>query len=1192
MWVRRAKLLFSFCDRTDTVLVSLGSICALTAGVGYLAFDYLMWATIGKAVGTTRESTSQTLVDMGYFLLAMAIALLTTLSASEWLMRVAASRRCDRMRTQLTCALLAKSIDWFETQPEAVHAEFLFLRDSVQLIETGIGLGFQQCMFFVSICLGGFVVCFVFSPQLSLVLLGTMPVIVIGMGVVTRFAVKAADMDQAAFSSAAGVAMRTLRDVKTVHSCQQERSEFETFQSRMFAAKSVTKRTALFTGLGQMASQGMAVIDIGIGLWFMAAATQAGTAHPVLDGSTLVWVLTTMIYGGLALGYSTEGLTALTAAVDLIEQVGVKLEQERLRRTSQQPLLPQQLDFDRLELRADLFTKSALSPTEASLFIPRGEHIAVVAPNTMNKRSVAAAVCAGNLLVNSVPLKRIQDWKSIIAYVSHEPGLFHATVKENLLIGSSIVPSEEELLETLNAVGLSKFLGCLPRKLDAVIRRGEFPPMTLAQERQLALARALLRSPKILVLDRVTDGLPSEDEQIVRMAVRMVRARLGKATTVICVSDEYRGLDSFNRVLVLDGHGAVVQDGPHAGLLEDPDSLYVNLLKKNDPDLLLSGSAGDLPPVEEIPSIIPHEDPSPCSRLSIRSEAAIVRRPVPMVQSASFSWKRTMLFSKPFWHSALVAGIAGAAIAGCVPPIVIYILARLTEIFDEPNVLDNVEIYIIILFGLGGMMAVGCFVREYAFGRITEGTVARIRLTAMRHILAQPIDLYEAGNTPESILSSMWRRCYAAGYITSMIINSVTELVAWFVVAVVIGFVATWEVAAVSVSSMLLLMAAYYVFYRYLPPEMPVLDSVELIGDALSSVRTFKFVDGEQHVGALFTAALAAEQKGRVWNAFVLALFSSIPFSICPLLTSFGFWYSGLMYTKTTNLTLANVLQTTYAIGDAGELAMYVISWLPDFGKLKRDTVRVMDLLDNDFSFDKGELDFSEEVQKIALHRVTFAFSSTLMKQVLFQATLEVHRGQLVGLVGPFKSGKSAILNLVQRFYDPQYGKVLINDHNVRDFTIDSVRRVQAYAGQHPVLMEGSYRYNVLYGTKNYTEPELESLRIKFSLDFVIDWDEPVTPDLSLDHMQRLCIARAYARKPQILLLDEPFTLLDREVASSIRILLETERSSRITIIATTNPRRVINADRIYVIDAGQVVQSGTHADLLEDHDGIYFKMN
>lgn len=1184
MWrVKRwLTLLFSYCSSGDAVLIALGTISAMSAGIGYLAFDYLMWSTIGTAMGSTPSSISHTLVEMGYFLAAIAIALLFFSTFSDWLLRLAASRRCDRIRKLLVTSMLNRNIDWFESQPESVHEFFLFFRDSVQDIETGIGSGYQQFVFFVSICVGGFIVCFVFSTQLSLVLLGTMPLIAVGMAIVSRYSVLAADMDEKTFSLAARAAMKSLREIKTVLSCQQEKRELSRFDSLLLKSKSIILRTAILTGIGQLAAQGMAVIDIGIGLFFMASVTENGTASPVLDGSTLVWVLTTMIYGGLSLGYSTEGLVSMAKSVDLIDKMRWKYLRPSVHPSSTTGRI-RAMDFDRLDLRAP------------DISITKSERVALVAINTYDR-----SVFALSLVDQLEALIGIDA----IAFVGNEPGIINGTVRDNLLLGLNVemagTPSDDELIEVLNCVGLCKFLNCLPNKLDAIIKRGDYPPMSLAQERQICLARSLLRRPLVLIVDRVTEGLSEEDARILELA--LATTVINDDLTVITVPSGYSGMSLFDKIFVIDNTGSVCQEGSHVNLVDNKNGLYVYMLKQNDPELLvvneikaktsLSGSDIGVPP------LLPHiseESLSSLSRPSVRRGTAIVNRPLRFVENKKFSWPRILALSKESYNILLPLGAICSCLVGAIPPIVIYVLSQLTESFDTKPVFDNSKRYMLLLFLLGGGMAAASFAKEAAYGRVREKTVRDVRLSSMRHILHQPVDMYEAGNSPESVMSSLWRKCYSTGTIACIMINSICECVSWFIVAVAISFAASWKVAALSVSSMIALLIAYYVFFRYLPNEETSLEiSCALIGDGLLSIRTIKTLRAEQHLVALYDKLLSREQKSRFSTNFILALFSALPFSICPLLTSFGFWYAGVIFEKTDGLTVPDIILTTYAVGDAGELAMNVISWLPDFSRFQKDTLKVFDLLDNDFSFDKGELELEKfTVKKLAFHRVSFAYSFSTQTPVLKQVSFEAVFGEIVGLVGPLKSGKSSVMNLIQRFYDPQYGKVTVNGINVRDFTIDSYRDVQAYIPQQPVIMDGTYLENLEYGRRLDLDTIEKISSICGLYEFVSDWNDKPPQKLSTCHAQRISIARALAREPEILLMDDPFALIsDTAVSDRIKTFIESSRWQRITIIATSNCTCVQNANKIYVIDSGSLVQSGTYNELMNQSNQIFFKMS
>ena len=1211
MWERareRFRLLVLVYSRPrDVWLMALGCLSAVVAGIGYLAFDYLMWYTIGNAMGNTPDSIGHTLVDMGYFMTAMSFALLASLSLSGWLFRIAANNRTDRMRALLAAALLKRPIRWYDSQPESVHEAFLFFRDQVSGIYMGVGSGMQQFIFFVSICIGGFIASLFILPRLALVLLGTVPIIFIGMAAVVRSTVKAVDLDRLAFSCAARSAMKTLRHIKHVFSYQQEDEELSKFNRLLVGSSAVIVRTAILTGLGQMAAQGMAVIDMGIGLWYETSLLDNGSPISA-DGSNVVYVLTTMIYGAFALGYSTEGLTAAVGAIGLIERAEKQIFAAQVQEEAEAEIHVIE-PFTKITFASSAFG-SAPTSGELTHCIAANNLVAFVSPSGFDKSVISSTLMRFSsddlmrgIRINSHDLSQIStaELRTILGYVcGKEPGIFNTTLRANLLVGlnPSRIPPDENIMDCLAHVGLGRFVACLPEGLQTDIKRSEYPPMTLAQERQMGLARALLRNPAVLILDGITDGLPPEDERIMHMVVEAVRSANYDSITIIVVTDRYVNMQRFDKIYVLSESGLVTEEGTHDELLGiGPNGVYFKLIREHDPERLPGGSylPHTGPPVEIIlPSLIPHvsDDISPTSRVSIRRETGIVHRPLQLVQNKTFSWRRIIGFSKEYLRIDLPVGVLSSMLCGVIPPIVIFLLSRVTEVFDQWNSVEDALWYIVTFLALGGGMGLTCLVREIAFGRMTGGTTRSIRLSAMEHILHQPVDIYESGNSAESVMSSLWSKCYSAGYLASVIINSVVECISWFLVAVVISLIASWKIASVSVSTTIIFTFGYYVFYTRLPQDPEIPESVDLIGDSISSIRVIKSVLGEKDIVELFDSALALENKPFLWNSYVLSLFESLPFSICPLLTSFGFWYSGTVYASTQDASLAAIIQATYAIGDAAELAMYVISWLPDFVRYENEALKVFDLLDNDSSFDRGERVLQGPIKSLKLNRLGFAYSFPLKSQVLHQISLEANLGESIAIVGPFKSGKSSVFNLIQRFYDPQYGTVLVNGVNIRDFTIHSLRKLQGYAPQQPVLFEGTIRENIMYGFPDATIEDFSRVAAICTLDFFEDWNMPIGAHLSASQVQRICLARVMIRDPSLLLLDEPFAMIDPAVAERIKRYLLASKATRITVTATANPACVEQSDRIYVIDGGKITQSGSHVDLRNDVNGIYLKMN
>ena len=232
----------------------------------------------------------------------------------------------------------------------------------------------------------------------------------------------------------------------------------------------------------------------------------------------------------------------------------------------------------------------------------------------------------------------------------------------------------------------------------------------------------------------------------------------------------------------------------------------------------------------------------------------------------------------------------------------------------------------------------------------------------------------------------------------------------------------------------------------------------------------------------------------------------------------------------------------------------------------------------------------------VRLENVTFSYGDETA--VLDDLSLEARRGEIVALVGPSGAGKSTVLNLIPRFYDVTAGKVLIDDFDVRDVTLASLRRQIALVTQEPFLFDDTIRANIAYAKDDATDAEIEAAaRQAAAHDFIMalpkGYDTAVGEAggrLSGGQRQRVAIARAFLKDAPILLLDEATSALDTESEAQVQAALERLMAGRTTIIIAHRLSTVRGADRIYVISGGQVVEEGDHGQLM-GRGGLYARL-
>ncbi|QKV20698.1 ABC transporter ATP-binding protein [Oricola thermophila] len=231
---------------------------------------------------------------------------------------------------------------------------------------------------------------------------------------------------------------------------------------------------------------------------------------------------------------------------------------------------------------------------------------------------------------------------------------------------------------------------------------------------------------------------------------------------------------------------------------------------------------------------------------------------------------------------------------------------------------------------------------------------------------------------------------------------------------------------------------------------------------------------------------------------------------------------------------------------------------------------------------------------RIVFDRVGFAYPAG--GPVLHDLSFVAEAGKTTAIVGASGAGKSTVIALLQRFYDPQSGTISIDGQDIGSVTMASLRGAIAYVSQQPYLFEGTIRDNIRYGREDATDAEIEeAARLANAEEFILSqpqgYDTPVGENgvtLSGGQRQRLSIARAFVRNAPILLLDEATSALDNESEKLVQDALDKAMRGRTTIVIAHRLSTVVGADKIVVMEAGRVVEEGNHASLIGKPDGVY----
>ena len=268
-------------------------------------------------------------------------------------------------------------------------------------------------------------------------------------------------------------------------------------------------------------------------------------------------------------------------------------------------------------------------------------------------------------------------------------------------------------------------------------------------------------------------------------------------------------------------------------------------------------------------------------------------------------------------------------------------------------------------------------------------------------------------------------------------------------------------------------------------------------------------------------------------------------------------------------------------------LAMIFMMW----PRAQVSARRINEVLDSDIHIKDGSFDGkTAEVGCVEFKNVSFKYPDA-NEYLLRNISFKVNKGQTIAFIGSTGSGKSSLINLVPRFYDVTDGEVLVDGVNVKDYTLKALHDKIGYVPQKAVMFTGTVKSNVCYGNKSVSEEEMKkAIDVAQGTEFVSKMDKTYDAhiarggtNVSGGQKQRLAIARAIAKKPEIYIFDDSFSALDYKTDSVLRSELKKYTSDATNLIVAQRIGTILNADVIVVLDKGKCVGMGTHKELMEN---------
>ncbi|ELK12571.1 ATP-binding cassette sub-family B member 5 [Pteropus alecto] len=1030
--------IFRFADGLDITLMILGLLASLVNGaclpvmsliLGEMS-DNLISGCLVKTNTTNYRNCTQSqeklnedmiLLTLYYVGIGVAALVFGYMQISFWVMT--AARQTKKIRKQFFHSILAQDISWFDGCD--IGELNTRMTDDINKINDGIGdkiaLFFQNMSTFsIGLAIG-----LVKGWKLTLVTLSTSPLIIASAAMFSTIVISLTSKELKAYSKAGAVAEEVLSSIRTVVAFGAQEKEIQRYTQNLKYAKDVGIKKAIASKLSLGAVYFFMNGTYGLAFWYGTSLILHG--EPGYTIGTVLAVFFSVIHSSYCIGTAAPNFETFTrargAAFNIFQVI------------------------DKILKGLNLKIKS-------------GETVALVGPNGSGKSTAVQLlqrlydpddgfVSAPSEIMhsphneitvdgNDIRTLNVQHYREHIGVVSQEPVLFGTTINNNIKYGRDGV-TNEEIEKAAKEANAYDFIMEFPNKCNTLVGE-KGAQMSGGQKQRIAIARALVRNPKILILDEATSALDTESESVVQAALE----KASKGRTTIVVAHRLSTIRSADLIVTIKD-GVVVEKGTHAELMAK-QGLYYSLamsqdIKKTDEQMESMAYS-----TEKNISSVPL-----CSMNSIKSD--FIDNSEESIQNKETSLPEVSLLkffklNKSEWPF-VVLGTLASVLNGTIHPIFSIIFAKIITMFendDKTTLKHDAEIYSMIFVILGVICFVSYFIQDISWFDDKENSTG-----ALTTILA--IDIAQIQGATGSRL----------GVLTQNVTN--------MGLSVIISFIYGWEMTLLilSIAPVLALTgmietASMTGFANKDKQELK--HAGKIATEAVENIRTIVSLTREKTFEQKYEETLQAQHRKTLKKAQIIGSCYAFSHAFVYFAYAVGFRFgvyliqAGRMTPEGMFIVFTAIAYGAMAIGETLALA-------PEYSRAKSGAAHLFALLEKKPTIDSC----SQEGKKpdtcegnIEFREVSFFYPCRPDVLILRGLSLSIEKGKTVAFVGSSGCGKSTSVQLLQRFYDPMKGQVLFDGVDVKELNVQWLRSQIAIVSQEPVLFNCSIAENIAYG--------------------------------------------------------------------------------------------------------------------------------
>ncbi|KAE8884511.1 ABC transporter B family member 2 [Phytophthora fragariae] len=1223
----------------DLFVLSMGLLAATIHGA--------LWALLGREVKNALSAFApfdRRDVDFAALtLMLLSLALGVTAYAAHLCLSHTAERMLRALREQvLRHVLLGPHQPWFDVNASLASSLGGELTREAPTIRHGLGPELGAVCRFLTQFVGGFAVAFAMLWDLTLAVSCVAPVVVCVLVLLTDRASTETD------NEADAVAAEALSNMQTVLALNAQRRVREKHALRVrIAERYRVVQHGKYAAL-QGTLTGTLWVMSAVGLWYGGKKVYDGQAEPAQVFETLLGVA----IGSHALGHLLPSFaavaraqTAASALFSLLETPSKSISQSQL---GVENPLPRPASFSGAVMAVDLHFSYPTRPQRPALrgcnvSLLAGECVVIVGGSGSGKSTLMTLLtrlyepAQGLILLDGREMNSLDPtWvRAQLGVVTQDVTLFRASIFDNIMMGlvalrelsgRSSGQMEERVVNAAQRADVHDFIRSLPDGYSTRVGENGAVKLTTQQRQRIALARALIREPKLLLLDE----LALSPQELLSRFGGAVGA--GSTTMLLCTRQaNAAAVEYADKIMVLEA-GKIVEQGTHVELLHRGNSFYRRLrltqptfVREHERTLSAESTAA-----MRSQRRVTKATPTSPTKLTKRDITALARP------------------ERKFLAFGLVASVVVGLAAPMLGVLVSRMLADMTETYssllETENAANVVKTLRPLVMRHGFFLSAGAAVivvfqsiQLFCLDAATERVASRLRDLHFNSLLAQPLPFFDAPqHTAEVLTKSLAEEASTASLVIGRAQGYKLQILCTLAASLIVAFWrGSWMLTLVLLAALPLLLIGEAICNPHTPKPTSSLgeteseDAVEVhVNEALRNRQAVVTLGLENSWCSSFEALLQRPLRHTRHHAQHEAVARGFSAVVMVAASALACWLSGVLvhygdasFRELTRSFLV-VLFSAHSLGLAvawmncisgAEQAGASIFALRDAAIVAGSANGLAPPLASPSSSDGEHSPLPQSPMlrgSVTLQDVKFAYPTRPSSLILNGLSLRIQAGETVALCGPRGAGISTVFALLEGFYDlssasGNSGRVLLDGVDIRSLDVSWLRAQISFVGPEPTLFLGTIAENIAYGMA--APPTLDMIvaaaEVAHAHAFITRLPDGYATrvggqlQLSPGQRQRIVLARAVLQDTRLLLLDEPTRSLGAESEKiAVQQALDTivaQRVRRTTVIAAHpgDSATVRNADSIYVIDGGQVVDRGTHAELLRFRDGVYARL-